>query len=312
MKKSPDENLNFLESENTDLIEVIKIIWRKKISILFLTIGISSLSALLSLFLSDVYKSEAILAPAADDGNELSSLTDSLGGLVGLSQLPLMGGNNKVSEAIEIMNSLGFYENMSSKNNLFFELNASKGWNKKNNELQIDKNIYDIKNNRWVSTKEFSIDGKPSLQSAHREFLENFKITKNNRNGFITLTMEHYSPEVAKKTLDTIIEEINFSIKEKEIELAENSISYLTEEASKTLITEVKRGIYGLIESQVEKIALANSSPEYVFKILSKPISPEKKFKYSRLFIIISAGIFAMFFSIIYYSVKETYFSSKS
>jgi len=298
-----DETLS--KSKETDLIEILQILWSKKLQILFFTIFISVFSGFFTFFLSDIYKSEAVLA-AANDGEDLSSLPDSLGSLAGVAGISLGDiGGNKVSEALEIMVSLNFFERLMSKNNLFYELNASKGWNKNSAELIIDPKVFDSKNQKWISKKNFTINGKPSLQSAHREFLKKFKAIKSNSNGFVTLSMEHYSPIVAQKTLTTAVEEINKLIRDEDINLAENSISFLKLEASKTSISEVKRGIYGLIEAQVEKIALANASPDYVFKILSKPIAPEKKFKYSKLLIILTSSLFALFFSIIYFTIKE-------
>ena len=58
---------------------------------------------------------------------------------------------------------------------------------------------------------------------------------------------------------------------------AEKSIDYLKDEIKVTNLNEIREGISGLIQSQVEKIMLAKVTPEYLFKIIDPPYVAEIK-----------------------------------
>ena len=114
-----------------------------------------------------------------------------------------------------------------------------------------------------------------SIQESHKVFLKKLNISLDNK-GIIKISLEHYSPFVAKNWLEKIIFEINSIIKEEDKYNAEQSISFLKEEISKTNFIEIKNALNNLIERQIETVMLANTTPDYVFITLSKPFSPEK------------------------------------
>ena len=84
------------------------------------------------------------------------------------------------------------------KHNLYYELEAVNGWNSANNTLIVNTDIYDDKKNQWISDDEFAINGRPSIQKIHTNFLENF-FYYDNKNGFVSLSVDHFSPHVAKR-----------------------------------------------------------------------------------------------------------------
>ena len=191
------ENINYQKKQVT-LNEMILFLWQKKIKISTFTLLISLISLLVALNLSDVYRSEAVLAPTEDskNANDLSQFS----GLANLTGINLLSNNgSRLTQGIEIMNSLSFFESLMSKNNLFFEFLAPKGWDPKNNKLQINSDFFDENKNTWVYSGGFSKNGKPSIQYAHREFLKKFSVKQNNRSGLVALHVEHFSPFIAQK-----------------------------------------------------------------------------------------------------------------
>ena len=79
------ENINYQKKQVT-LNEMILFLWQKKIKISTFTLLISLISLLVALNLSDVYRSEAVLAPTEDskNANDLSQFSG-LANLTGIN-----------------------------------------------------------------------------------------------------------------------------------------------------------------------------------------------------------------------------------
>ena len=122
--------------------------------------------------------------------------------------------------------------------------------------------------------------------------------------------MEHFSPFIAQKIAILSIEEINSIIRMRDIEIAKNSIKYLEIELENLQTIEVRSGIYRLIQKQIETIANANATPEYVFTTLSAPTSPELKIRHSSSQIILTSTILAFIFICSFYLIRKFYLAN--
>lgn len=217
---------------------------------------------------------------AAEENNMQSKINNDL-----VSGFLFNKSQSRVDMGIEIMNSYDFFEILANKYNILVPLMATNSWNKKENKLEINQNIFDPVSNTWGSKYQDYYSSEPSLQKGHETFKKIFKINKQS-NEFLKLHIEHISPYVAKDFLDYIILEINNIVREDDLSDINKSILFLQNEINKTPFVEVKRSINNLIESQMERKMIANSTPEYLFKILSGPVvSQEKSFPKSIYFL---------------------------
>ena len=289
-----------LDSDFINVKQLFLIIWQSRILIAFAIFFSFSGSIYYSLNMNNVYKIEATLAPAdtfAKGGSTLSSQYSGLASFAGVS-LP-SSGSDRIAEGIEIIKSLDFFENFVNNYDLFLGIIASESWDSASNKILYDPKIYDIKQKKWLSDDRFSLNGKPSIQSAHRFFISNLGISEDKKTGFINISYKHYSPYFAKHLLDSIIIEINNIVRLKDIEISERSIEYLQQEQKKNTLSSLKTGINSLIQNEIESMTIANSSPEYLFKVLSKPYVNEIKFAPNRFLIVISLTLFGFMLSII-------------
>jgi len=170
-------------------------------------------------------------------------------------------------------------------------LMAAENWDPITNTLVIDPEIYDVDNNLWVREPKSQRKIEPSVQEAHEEFLEILSITQDKETGFISLSVEHYSPYVAKQWVDKLVVEINETIRAQEVSQAERSISYLQEQIQATQLAELQAGFFEMIQSQTETIMLANATPEYLFKTVDPAVVPELKAKPKRALICVLGAL---------------------
>ena len=268
-------------NEEVNFLELFKILWKDKLVIFIFTLLATIIAITISLSIPDTFRSEASLAPAFSEGSSSNSSLGSLSGLASIAGGSLTNNNiDKTTMGIEVLKSRKFFNNLSKKYNLLIPLMASEGWDKESNSLIYNENIFDITNNKWVAAKE------PSLQEAHKRFNENF-IVSQNETGVINISIDHYSPNLAKDWLDSIIIEINNTSRANDTGQAERSINYLNEQIKTTQLSEIREMLNELAKSQIETVMLAKVTPEYLFKIIDPPYVPEDKVKPSRALICI-------------------------
>ena len=288
-----DDNFDYL-----DFKKISKTLYEKKYLIIFLSFLTSFVFFCSSLLLPNYYKSEVILTTPVNSSSDVPNIPGGYSTLATFAGISLNTSENKIDESIEVLNSLMFFEEFINKNDLFFKFFATRGWNKNDNKLIVNPRTYNTQQNKWVSKDKFAVNGKPSTQSAFRDFQKLFHITKKRESGFLVISIEHYSPYVAKETLETIIQSLNNKMRQRDIDNAQRQINYLEKQALETQFNDVKIGINNIIQKHIETIALAKSSEQYALIQLSPPIAPEIKYRPLRSII----TLLAFFVSIIIYS----------
>jgi capsular polysaccharide biosynthesis protein len=296
------------------LSDIAKILWSSKNILFIILIASIFFSFFLSSKISDTYKSVAILAPS-ESSDSLTKMSSQYSAIASMAGIPFGGSSDtsKVDQASEIVKSFNFFEEIINKYEIFFQVVAISGWKKDNNELEIDNDVFNSNTKTWASKSDFSYNGRPSNQYAHRKFLKNFNLVIRKDTGIIEMSYIHYSPYIAQFILSKIIHEVNEKTRTDDIKQAELSIGFLENEISKTQLDEVKTELFKLIQKQIQTIMIANSNNEYTFKILSKPSSPEIKIGPDRFLIFLMTAIFNLLIgsAIILYMNKKSLFINK-
>jgi len=276
------------DADEIDLRELWNVIWQGKWLIVAVTFVFAVVSVIYALSQPNIYKSEALLAPAEENsGGGLAGLAGQFGGLASLAGVNLGGGGtNKTTLAIEVLKSREFISTFIQKHDLLVPLMAAEGWNSRAGELLIDPDIYDTVNSRWVRDVSPPRASQPSLQEAYKEFLSRLKVVEDKTSSFVTIGFEYYSPKSSKQWVDDLVADINIEIKARDVAEAEKSIQYLTEQLVKTSVADMKTIFYELIEEQSKIVMFAEVRDEYVFKTIDPAIVPELKSKPKRALIV--------------------------
>ena len=157
--------------------------------------------------------------------------------------------------------------------------------------------MIDSKNGKWLLDKN-NLSQKPSDQEAFEIYKMILSIDDAGA-GFYSISIEHQSPNIAKKWLDMIILNINESMRDIDKEASLNSINFLNELLTSNNMKSSKEVIANLLENQIQTLMLASSDKAYVFKIIDSPVSPEKKSGPSRALICILGGFFGVMLSLL-------------
>ncbi|MGX5173680.1 Wzz/FepE/Etk N-terminal domain-containing protein [Aliikangiella sp. IMCC44653] len=302
-------------SDEIDLKELWNAIWQGKWLIMAVTGVFAIASVFYALSLPNEYKSTAILAPASQAGGAggLAKLAGQFGGLASLAGINLggAGGEDKTVIAMELIKTWGFLEKFIEDNDIAVEVYAAKGWNRATNELIIDPDIYDVENKKWV--RDFDSMNGASLSPKDswllfEKFRKRISLSENKKTGLVSISVEYYSPILAQKWAQQLVQAINEHIKISDRKNALKSIDYLTKKVSETKLAGLQTVFFQLIEEQHKNLMLAEVSEQYVFQIISPPKVAAVKSKPMKAIIvlvgIVIGGIIAILF-VIFSSVRK-------
>ncbi|MEY3017671.1 MAG: hypothetical protein RL336_806 [Pseudomonadota bacterium] len=272
--------------DEIDLKELFGVLWDGKVIIAAITGAAAVIAVMVALSMTNIYRSEALLMPASG-GDNMGSLASKYGGLASLAGISLGGGGagDKTTLAMEVMKSRQFLQSFIEKRDILVPLMAAEGWNRGDDTLEINDDLYDPGTQQWVRDVDPPKTAAPSLQEAHEVFTKLISLSQDKESGFVTLAIEHVSPTVAQQWVTWLVEDVNDVIRQQDVAQAERSIAYLKEQIAATSLADLQAGFFELIQKQTETIMLAKASPEYVFRTVDPAVVPEQKSKPKRALI---------------------------
>lgn len=275
--------------DEIDLRELFGALWAGSRKIIAITAVFAFVSVIYALSVSNQYKATVLLAPAQSDSSDLSGALGQLGGLASLAGVDIGGGDSSEAQmAQEIMKSWSFIDVFIAENNISVEVYAAEGWSRGSNELQIDDDIYDAETKTWLVENDNTGEvGPPSSWVLFQAFSERLVVSENKKSGLVSVSIEYYSPQIAKQWLDMYVAAINAHMQQRQMEKVTNNINYLQAQIENTSIAEMREVFYTIIAEQTKNKMLAEASPEYAFVAVSPSMVPEEKSQPERAFICI-------------------------
>ena len=273
--------------DEIDLLELFKALWRGKWWILLTTMIGGGIAVAVAIWLPNVYRAEALLAPSAEQqGGGLGALAGQFGGLASLAGINLgSGGTDKTGIAIEVAKSRQFVTEFVRKHQLEVPLLAATKADKGSGELIIDPEIYDSSTNKWVRIPPSGRTPEPSDWELVKAFNAITSVAMDKKSGLATVAIEYYSPQLAKQWVDWLVADLNQAMKQRDVADAERNIGYLKTQLAKTSVADMQTVFYKLIEEQTKTLMLAEVNQEYVFKTLDPAVVAEEKAKPKRALI---------------------------
>ena len=289
-----------------DLQALFYVLLEEKWTIVSVTAFISIIGVIYSLLLPNIYESKALLV-SVNSSNGISGALGSYSGIAGIAGINLSPGGvdaGNSSKATEKITSLSFFENNILPNIYLPDLMAVKSWNSKTNTVVFDEKIYDTNSNTWI------ID--PSAQESFAVFRKKLSLSEDKTSGFSTLSIKHQSPFVAKQWVELVINEVNSFYRQKDKSESEKSASYLNQQISMTVLTEIKLVLAQLLQEETKKLTLIEANQFYVFDYIDPPAVMEKKSDPKRAIICIISAILGGMLSILLVLIRRYTFSEKT
>lgn len=279
--------------DEIDLKKIFYVLLEGRKIIFSLTGFITCIAVIYSLLLPNIYESKALLVPV-DITNGISRALGGYSSLAGLAGISLPSGveDGNSAKAIKKITSLSFFKENILANIYLPNLMAVKSWNYETNTIVYNKKIYDINTAEWVRNYSYPQKQIPTYQESYEVFIEDhLSLIEDKKSGFITLTIKHQSPYIAKQWAELIVKEVDNFYRVKDKLESEKAVNYLNKQISLTSLSEIKKVLAELLQEETKKLTLIEANQAYVFDYIDPPAVMEEKAKPSRVMICI-VGIF--------------------
>ena len=300
---------NFYKKESKDEIsfaELFSILFKDKYLIISMTAIFAISSVFYALSLDNVYKSEVILE-VSDSNSGIGSLASQFGGLAslaGIGNIP-SAPQDKSSLAFEMLKSKNIVKNIYKYDGLVEGIAAIDFYDPETKEIFYKDKIYDSSKKTWTRKVETPFLNKPSYLEIYKILNEGImSVAKDNKTGFIKLSVSHESPVFAKELIEKIVYEVNETSRKEDLMNSSSSLDYLYTQLSTNPINDIKKSINDLIKSNMEIKMLANIKEYYLIKPIDGPHIPLFKVSPTRSIICIGITIFGFLLSVIFVLMK--------
>lgn len=290
-----------MDKDEIDLRVALKTLFKGRKIIILVTIFSLLVSAAYSLYLPNIYQSQALLAPNELYSNN-SNILQNYSGLAGLAgvNLPTQNVDNNSAKAIKKIQSLNFFENNIFPKIYLPDLMALKSWDPNTNNYEYDDGIFDKKTGKWIRKFSYPQRQIPSPQESFLVFNdEHLTINEDKKSGFVSITVKHQSPYIAKEWVELMVDEINLYYRQKDKSQSEKSVNYLQAQISNTNLTEIKQVIAALLQKETQKLTLIEANDFYVYEYIENPVVMERKSEPRRALICIFGSLLGLILSFI-------------
>lgn len=283
MNNNPDTLKQAYIDDEINFIEVFKVIWKRKKFLIYFTSIISFVTLIYALSLPNIYQSEAILSPVTDQGGISQSLKN-YQGLASLAGIDLSSPseNSNQQKALEKLDSFSFFSKNILPNIYLPDLMALRSWDSSTNTLKYDSKYFNENSQKWVNDGKNSI---PTAQDSFEIFKKHITVLEKKGSNFISISIRHKSPFVAKDWTELVVNEINKFFRSKDKLEAKKAVNYLNSQIAQTNFVEVKQAIAQILQQKTQQLTLIEVNESYVFEYIDPPVVMEKNKEPKRLII---------------------------
>jgi uncharacterized protein involved in exopolysaccharide biosynthesis len=270
--------------DEIDLLELIRTLLQGWKTIVCITIICTGLAVAYALNAPDVFKAEALLAPAQEEQSGGSSALSQFGGIAAMAGISIPSGSN-VEQVVATLNSRKFLRAYIQQNKLL---------------PVLFEEIWDADSQAWLVT---SVDDEPTELKAIESFKACLSVDEDKKSGLITLSISWKDPGVAAQWANDLVKQLNELLREQAISDSQQRVGYLEQELAKTTLQDMRAVLYNLLESEKQKAMLANVNEDFALEIIDPAVAPEMRDKPNRQLIVVLGclcggflGIFAFLF----------------
>lgn len=257
-----DELLSTGYPDEIDLVSLWKVVWRYKYVVVVAAVFCGAAAVILALVATPIYRAEVVVTPVRENGmGDASSLMNQFGGLASLVGVNLpMGNASREGEAV--LQSRRLVEEFVRRH------------------VPLSQLFADPKNpsTLWFGVKRF------------REKV--LSIKESERAGVTTVAMNWTDPATAARWANDFVALANELVRTRAIEESNRNIRYINEQLAQTDVVELRRVMYGIIETETKRLMLANGRIEYAFMVVDPAVPPEIRSSPKRtLMVVVGTGL---------------------
>lgn len=276
-----EEDLRAIAGDELSLVEICRLLWLEK----WWVVGITALAAVLSIVYAlnatKWYRAEVLLAPAEE--RSMQGMAGPLGGLANLVGISVGGGNT--AEPLAMLQSREFTREFIEDRKLLPVLYAER---------------FDAATGRWKSDG----DEPPDIRDAVKYFDRNVRsISVDRETKLVTLAIEWTDPQLAADWANELVRRVNDRMRQRALTESRANVGYLEDKLSKATVITLQQSIGRLLETEIQKLLLAEGNAEFSFRVVDPAQVPKQRARPRRGLIVVVAtvagGMLAVLFVLI-------------
>ena len=267
--------------DEIDLRQLAATLWAGRWWVMLCALLAVALSVTYALNAPEIYRSETTLQVREEGkGGGMRALAGQLGAFADLAGASLGSTGSDRAVALATLKSRLVVEQFISSNNLLPILFAQQ---------------WDAARAQWKSPAK-----APTTQDGYKLFASKvLTIADEKKTGLVTVGVEWTNPAQAHQWLVNLIEITNRTLKARSVKDSENNLGYLDSQAKATVVVEVQRSIYSLMETELKKLMLAKNGEEFAFRVIDPAQLPEKHIRPKRAVIVLAGGALGLFAGVV-------------
>lgn len=250
-----------------DLIEALASCWRRRwfialVTALFVVAGVAY-----ALLATRWYRAEVVLMPVQDD--PAARLLSQFGGIANLVGVNAGAANG--AEPLAVLKSREFATDFVRRYELLPVLFPKK---------------WDSQRKAWRGPEEEWPDVRDGVRYFERSIRH---ILPDRKSGTVTVSIDWKDPRLAAQWANSMARDINERMRRRAIAQAEANVAFLQKEIQATGVVSLQQPLGRLLETEMQKVMLARSTPEYSFTIVDAAVEPKRPHKPSRKLVVLAA-----------------------
>jgi len=312
-KQSEPTKIIYENEDEIDLLELAKTIWSGKKLIIWTVVIFTIATAVVSLFMTNIYTAQAVLRPAEPTqagGGKISSLAAQFGGLANLAGIAMPGASSS-TELVNLLKSNILKKNIIERYDLLPVLfpdkwdEEKKTWKKKNSGFSLNPLALISKIKPAQPNAPKKEPGVPDTWDGIRELDKKVMINYKLKDDIITISAEFSDPDMAAKIVNYFIITLNDYMSSEAKRIANINKEYLEKQLRETNDNLIQQKIYNLIADKIEITMMAEVKENFAFKVLDPPMAPDMKSKPQRGLMVITAFIMSLFLGVFVVLFRE-------
>jgi uncharacterized protein involved in exopolysaccharide biosynthesis len=304
-EKKKSEPTNIYENEDDiDLLELAKTIWNGKKLIIRIVLICTIATAVVSLFMTNIYTAEAVLKPVASkEAGRVSSLATQFGGLASIAGINSPGVATS-TELVSLLKSKVLKKQVIEKYNLLPVLfpkkwdEGKKAWKTSRSNFTINPLVLVSKlmpEKPGTAKKEKNI---PDTWDGIRALDAIVNVDYDMKKDEIRITVNFRDSEKAAAIANYFVTELNERMSSEAKRMAVVNKAYLERQLPENNDILVQQKIYSLIAEKIETMMMAEVNEGFSFKVLDPPMAPDMKSKPKRAQMVIVAFMISLFLGV--------------
>jgi uncharacterized protein involved in exopolysaccharide biosynthesis len=241
MHEEPDEGI--------DIVVFSRLLWRYRVLVAALCAVGALVAVIVGLVSIPIFRGEVVVAAAHDQGQlgggSGQGIMGAVGGLASLAGVDIQAGSAEEKAAQGVLESRHLIEEFIRRYNLLPELSRDA-----NHPLTM-----------WRAVDLF----KKTVVI----------VNKDQKRELTTVIMEWKDASTAARWANDFLALANELIRTRALEESRRNITYLTAQLERTADVDMRKVMFGIIESETKRLMLANGRIEYAFQVIDPAVAPE-------------------------------------